>query len=82
MVIKKSILEKQKENRTEYRAEGVKKPSRISAVGVMALAMASAVVSFGMASALLQEKFIGFEQFFDVIFIGPVLFCIWLLTRG
>lgn len=82
MTIKKNLIDKQKENRTEYRAEGVKKPSCINAVGVMALAMASAVVSFGVASALLQEKLIGFEQFFDVVFIGPVLFCIWLLIRG
>mgnify|MGYP004460427009 FL=1 len=82
MTIKKNLLEKQKEKLTEYRAEGVKKPSCIGAVGVMALAMASAVVSFGVASALLQEKLIGFEQFFDVVFMGPVLFCIWLLTRG
>lgn len=82
MASKKNILEKQKENWTEYRAEGVKKPSSINAVGVMALAMASAVVSFGVASALLQGKLIDFEQFFDVAFIGPVLFCIWLLTRG
>ena len=82
MAIKKNLLEKQKEKLTEYRAEGVKKPSCINAVGVMALAMASAVVSFGVASALLQEKLIGFEQFFDVVFIGPALFCIWVLTRG
>lgn len=82
MAIKKSVFGKQKENLEEYRAEGVKKPSCINAVGVMALAMASAVVSFGVASVLLQEKLIGFEQFFDVVFIGPVLFCIWLLTRG
>lgn len=82
MAIKKNLLEKQKEKLTEYRAEGVKKPSCINAVGVMALAMASAVVSFGVASALFQEKLIGFEQFLDVVFIGPVLFCIWLLMRG
>ena len=82
MAIKKNLIDKQKENREEYCAEGVKKHSCIGAVGVMALAMASAVVSFGVASVLLQEKLIGFEQFFDVVFIGPVLFCIWLLTRG
>ena len=82
MAIKKNLIDKQKENRTEYRAEGVKKPSCIGAVGVMALAMASAVVSFLVASALLQGKLIDFEQFLDVVFMGLVLFCIWLLTRG
>ena len=86
MVFKKNNKKNSKGNLNgkpaEYRADGVKRPSRINAVGVMALATVCAVVSFGAASMLLQEKLISFEQFFDVGLIGPTLFCIWLLIRG
>lgn len=86
MVFKKNNKKNSKGNLngkpTEYRADGVKRPSRINAVGVMALATVSAAVSFGIAFMLFNGKLIGIEQVFDVGLIGPVLFCIWLLLRG
>ena len=61
MGIQKNALGKQKENRTESRTKNVKKSSRINVVGVMAPAMAMAVVSFGIGLEPLQEKPIGSE---------------------